>query len=136
MDERGAASAHRPLHRCCVGCHQTPAVGDGARKETGCAVLFQLAGDVVLETESAVALLAGYPPATLDAYDAGPSSGSDCVGAAEIGRLIVIEPLSRPIDGHDCLACPRRRRAVYPIITPRILPTTRPQCRRWDTPGC
>jgi hypothetical protein len=48
-------------------------------------VLFQLAGDVVLETESAVALLAGYPPETLDAYDAGPSSGLDCVGPAEIG---------------------------------------------------
>ncbi|MDP8900191.1 MAG: DUF6308 family protein [Actinomycetota bacterium] len=60
-------------------------------------MLLQLAGDVVLDTERAVALLADYPPETLDAYDAGPSSGLDRVGPAEIGRLIVIEPLSQAV---------------------------------------
>lgn len=60
-------------------------------------MFLQLAGDLVLETETAAALLAGYPPETLDAYDAGPSSGLDCVGPAEIGRLIVIEPLSQAV---------------------------------------
>ena len=46
-------------------------------------MLLHLAGDVALDTERALALLADYPPDTLEAYDAGPTtSGPPRSGAS------------------------------------------------------
>jgi hypothetical protein len=58
-------------------------------------VTLLLGGTLSLDVEGALALLDTYPAPTLRVYDRGPSSGTDTVGPAEIGRLIVIEPLSR-----------------------------------------
>lgn len=56
-----------------------------------------LGDDLLLETDEAVCLLLAYPSQTVAVYDRGPSSGHDKVGPAEIGRLIVIEPLSQGV---------------------------------------
>jgi len=60
-------------------------------------MMLSLAGTVHLTAKEAADLLEGYPDRTLELYDRGPTSGADAVGPEEIGRLIVIEPLSQAV---------------------------------------
>jgi hypothetical protein len=56
-----------------------------------------LAGELELAPAEAADLLTSYPETTLMNYDLGPSSGANRIGPTEIGRLIVIEPLSQAV---------------------------------------
>jgi hypothetical protein len=93
-------------------------------------VLFQLAGDVVLETESAVALLAGYPPETLDAYDAGPSSGLDCVGPAEIGLHGRLTRKANAVGASYRMRIGSTGRPSEPTSFVQAMPSPSPICER------
>jgi len=59
--------------------------------------MLSLAGRLDLAVDDAVDALLTYPAFTLQHYDLGPSSGDNRIGPAEIGRLIVIEPLPQQV---------------------------------------
>ncbi len=75
----------------------------------------QLADLPEIDTDTAVALIDAYPEQTLQLYDGGPSSGQDSIGPVEIGRLIVIEPLSQDVAGRVLEAAPRAPLHLVPV---------------------
>jgi len=57
-----------------------------------------LAGDSAnFSDDESVKLLLRYPPETVTSYDLGPPSSPDAITPTDIGRLIVIEPLSQMV---------------------------------------